>query len=114
MQGSRDVHPAPVTQFRFSGLTWNAHRTHCDPHYATEVEGDPGLVVNGLLTASLLALFSRDGRDAALTTSFTFRGTSRLFDGTLFALDVRRDGDRDRLWAAREGAGMSMSAEAAY
>ena len=40
--------------FRFSALTFNAHRIHYDRAYAMSEEGYPGLVVHGPLTALLL------------------------------------------------------------
>ncbi|WP_433468976.1 FAS1-like dehydratase domain-containing protein [Spirillospora sp. CA-128828] len=43
----------PVMLFRFSALTYNAHRIHYDEAYATEVEGHGGLVVHGPLLAIL-------------------------------------------------------------
>jgi 3-methylfumaryl-CoA hydratase len=43
----------PVMLFRFSALTYNAHRIHYDERYATEVEGHGGLVVHGPLLAIL-------------------------------------------------------------
>ncbi|WP_433478780.1 FAS1-like dehydratase domain-containing protein [Spirillospora sp. CA-142024] len=43
----------PVMLFRFSALTYNAHRIHYDEPYATEVEGHGGLVVHGPLLAIL-------------------------------------------------------------
>ena len=42
--------------FRFSAVTWNAHRIHYDWPYATGSEGYPGLVVHGPLLACLLGL----------------------------------------------------------
>ncbi len=42
--------------FRFSAVTWNAHRIHYDQPYATDLEGYPGLVVHGPLLAAELAL----------------------------------------------------------
>jgi 3-methylfumaryl-CoA hydratase len=45
----------PALLFRFSALTYNAHRIHYDQPYATRSEGYPGLVVHGPLLA-LLAL----------------------------------------------------------
>ena len=45
--------------FRFSAVTINAHRIHYDHPYATQVEGYPDLVVQGPLTAILLAEFAR-------------------------------------------------------
>jgi 3-methylfumaryl-CoA hydratase len=51
---TRLVVPQPTLLFRFSALTFNAHRIHYDRNYATVVEGYPGLVVHGPLTAVLL------------------------------------------------------------
>lgn len=42
--------------FRFSAVTWNAHRIHYDLPYATITEGYPGLVVHGPLLAALVSL----------------------------------------------------------
>jgi hydroxyacyl-ACP dehydratase HTD2-like protein with hotdog domain len=67
------VLPTEVLLFRYSALTFNAHRIHHDLRYAGEVEGYPGLVVHGPLMATLLA------RCAASTVgplrSFEFRAT---------------------------------------
>jgi 3-methylfumaryl-CoA hydratase len=43
----------PVMLFRFSALTYNAHRIHYDEEYATGAEGHAGLVVHGPLLAIL-------------------------------------------------------------
>lgn len=45
----------PVFLFRFSALTYNAHRIHYDRDYARDVEGHRGLVVHGPLQALLMA-----------------------------------------------------------
>ncbi len=42
----REVSVDPRLLFRFSALTFNAHRIHYDRPYAMEVEGYPGLVVH--------------------------------------------------------------------
>jgi 3-methylfumaryl-CoA hydratase len=47
-------HADPKLLFRFSALTFNAHRIHYDRPYAIGEEGYPGLVVHGPLTAVLL------------------------------------------------------------
>ena len=41
--------PGPVQLFRYSAVTFNAHRIHYDWPYATQVEGYPGLLVHGPL-----------------------------------------------------------------
>jgi 3-methylfumaryl-CoA hydratase len=43
----RKVRPDATLLFRYSALTFNAHRIHYDRTYAHEVEGYPGLVVHG-------------------------------------------------------------------
>jgi 3-methylfumaryl-CoA hydratase len=65
--------------FRFSALTFNAHRIHYDRPYATLEEGYPGLVVHGPLIAVLLAdlVHRHDPREI---TKFTFKGLAPLFD----------------------------------
>jgi 3-methylfumaryl-CoA hydratase len=40
--------------FQYSAATYNTHRIHYDHPYATTVEGYPGLLVHGPLTATLL------------------------------------------------------------
>merc|ERR1711964_810542 len=40
--------------FRFSALSFNAHRIHLDPHYTREVEGHRHLLVHGPLTLVLM------------------------------------------------------------
>jgi 3-methylfumaryl-CoA hydratase len=51
--------PDTRTLFRFSALTYNAHRIHYDRDYAREVEGHPDLVVHGPLQVLYLAEAAR-------------------------------------------------------
>ena len=44
----------PVMLFRYSALGYNGHRIHYDLAYARDVEGYPGLVVNGGLSTLML------------------------------------------------------------
>ncbi len=113
-QTSEQITPDPVTLFRYSALTYNAHRIHYDRDYATKEEGYPALVVHGPLTASLLVRFSRSNRDRAAMTAFSFRGTSPLFDTAPFTLHSISEGNRDMLWVERPGGGMAMTSEAIY
>ena len=69
-----------VRLFRFSALTFNAHRIHFDLPYATGVEKYPGLVVHGPMQAMLLMQAARDHHAGALPQSFRFRGIRPLFD----------------------------------
>ena len=65
--------PDPVTLFRFSALTYNAHRIHYDQHYVRDVEGFPDLVVHGPLLALLALELPRRYAPERAVTSFSFR-----------------------------------------
>jgi 3-methylfumaryl-CoA hydratase len=70
--------------FRFSALTYNAHRIHYDRDYARSVEGYPGLVVHGPLQALLMA----ETASAVLPggVHFAYQLVAPLFEG--HGLDV--------------------------
>ncbi|HRP71725.1 MAG TPA: MaoC family dehydratase N-terminal domain-containing protein [Xanthomonadaceae bacterium] len=70
--------PGPVDLFRFSAVTFNAHRIHYDRPYATGVEGYPDLVVHGPFTAAKLFAHARD-RAGRTPTAFSFRAQAPLF-----------------------------------
>jgi 3-methylfumaryl-CoA hydratase len=76
---SRTLRPDTRLLFRFSALTFNAHRIHYDRAYAAEVEGYPGLVVHGPLTAVLLLQLVRQSTPRPVG-AFSFRGVAPLFD----------------------------------
>ncbi|MBD1552457.1 transposase [Pseudomonas typographi] len=77
-QWSEPISADPLLLFRYSALTFNAHRIHYDWPYATQAEGYPGLVVHGPLTATLnLAAFTR-ANPLAHVRRFSFRGVRPL------------------------------------
>lgn len=82
---SRLITPDPRLLFRFSALTFNAHRIHYDRPYAMTEEGYPGLVVHGPLTAILLLELVRHHTSRPIT-GFSFRGQAPLFDLAPFRL----------------------------
>jgi 3-methylfumaryl-CoA hydratase len=53
------IDTSPTLLFRFSALTYNAHRIHYDRDYARDVEGYPGLLVHGPLQALAMAEAAR-------------------------------------------------------
>ena len=86
---TRELQPDTRLLFRFSALTFNAHRIHYDRAYASEVEGYPGLVVHGPLTAVLLSELVRHST-ARPMRAFSFRGVAPLFDlGPLYQINNR-------------------------
>lgn len=68
-----------VRLFRYSAITFNAHRIHFDLPYATGVEKYPGLVVQGPMQAILLmqAACRRAGR--VQPAGFSYRGVHPMF-----------------------------------
>lgn len=68
-----------VRLFRFSALTFNAHRIHFDLPYAMDIEKYPGLIVHGPLQAMMLLEAARRNNDNARPASFRFRGVQPLF-----------------------------------
>ena len=77
-QWSESVVPDSLLLFRYSALSFNAHRIHYDWPYVTETEGYPGLVVQGPLTATMnLAAFVK-ANPLARMKHFSFRGVRPL------------------------------------
>ena len=73
--------PDPVLLFRYSALSQNAHRIHYDEPYSREVEGHPGLVVQGLLLALLMLELPRRFAPDRRIDSLTWRADSSLYAG---------------------------------
>jgi 3-methylfumaryl-CoA hydratase len=82
---SLDAGTDTVLLFRFSALTNNSHRIHYDRPYATGVEGYPGLVVHGPLTAMLLAELGRS-HGIVEPSRFSFRARSPFICGDTLCL----------------------------
>jgi 3-methylfumaryl-CoA hydratase len=113
-QWERAVHPSDVLLFRYSALTFNAHRIHYDRRFAMEAEGYPGLVVHGPLIATLLLDLLRRNVPGAHVARFEFRAVSPLFDTAPFRLCGKSgtDGKSVSLWAVGPGDALAMSASA--
>jgi 3-methylfumaryl-CoA hydratase len=109
---SWDMAIDPTVLFRFSALTYNAHRIHYDRPFATEVEGYPGLVVHGPLQAVALAELCRRHRPEERLSTFRFRAVRACFDDVVLKLRGRSDGDRAELQALGHGDQTTMKAEA--
>jgi 3-methylfumaryl-CoA hydratase len=98
-QWSREITPDPVLLFRYSALTFNSHRIHYDRTYCTAVEGYPGLVVHGPLTATLLLEALREHLRDQAVTAFSFRAIAALYDTAPFRVEGRIDGSEAQVWA---------------
>jgi 3-methylfumaryl-CoA hydratase len=109
----REIEMSAPLLFRYSALTFNGYRIHYDRRYAVEVEGYPGLVVHGPLQATLLLNFASAIRGAP-PSRFAFRSLSPLFDDDPVRLHARENGEKLKLWTARENGPVAMTAEAAW
>lgn len=114
MQWDETISPDPLLLFRYSAVTYNAHRIHFDWPYVTQTEGYPGLVVQGPLTATLnLAAFVR-ANPLARVQQFSFRGTRPLISPASFKVggQLAQPGVAD-LWAGDE-TGISQRAHVVF
>ncbi|OLT12776.1 hypothetical protein BJF78_23620 [Pseudonocardia sp. CNS-139] len=107
-----DTMADPVLLFRFSALTYNSHRIHYDRPYATEVEGHPGLVVQGPLLALLALELPRRHAPDERVVSFDYRLTRPVFAPVLLTSAGRRDGDLVEVAVGATGQAPSLVATA--
>jgi hydroxyacyl-ACP dehydratase HTD2-like protein with hotdog domain len=110
---SRGIVPNEVLLFRYSALNFNAHRIHYDRPYASEVEGYPGLIVHGVLIATLLADLVRRSLPQASLSKFSFRAAAPLFHTAPFRVSGKRNADRKLpLWATNPAGALAIDASA--
>lgn len=99
--------------FRFSALTYNAHRIHYDVEYARDVEGYPGIVAHGPLQAIALAEICRRELPSRRVRSFQFRSTAPAFGGDVLELRGRMvDEGRVELTVVDSSGSVTMQAQA--
>ena len=104
------ITPTPVMLFRYSALTFNSHRIHYDADYCRQVEGFPGPVVHGSLTATFLAGLAAQ-HSGALPRRFAYRALRPLYAGAPVTLSARQQGRGLQLQAADARGRLAMTAE---
>ena len=102
--------PDPILLFRYSALTFNAHRIHFDKEFCRDEEGYPGLVVHGPLMATLMAGLARTHCPERRVTAFSFRGVSPVFEGESLTVGgtLADDGGSASLWVADGDGALAM------
>ncbi len=108
-QISRTIDPTAALLFRFSALTYNAHRIHYDRDYAMKQERYPGLVVHGPLLATLLVDHFRRHRPHDAIATFDFRAQRPVFDLAPFTLNLVDTETGADVWAADSDGYVAMS-----
>lgn len=102
--------PDAATLFRYSALTFNAHRIHYDRDYAVEVEGYPERVVQGPFQAT--ALMNYASALAGPPRRFAFRAVRPAFvDRPLTLAVIARDGPSWSLATLDDGGAICMRAD---
>ena len=107
----REIEPDERLLFRFSALTFNAHRIHYDLPYARS-EGYPALVVHGPLTAMLLANLAVHECDRPELQHFEFRAKNAFCLGERISLIGKRVTDTIELTAVNDKGVAGLSARA--
>lgn len=104
---------APTTSllFRYSALTFNAHRIHYDLDYCREVEGYRNPVVHGPLNATRLADYAEEVSGKHLR-EFSFRGLAPALLGNSITLRAEPVEQRIALQATLDDGTVCMQAEA--
>ena len=88
--------------FRFSALTFNAHRIHYDLKYAQEVEKYPHLIVHGPLQALFLMQYATVLLNST-PSNFTFRGVHPAFADNPMELVAKTNNDNLTLYTTANG-----------
>ncbi len=110
----RECRADAIVLFRYSALTFNAHRIHYDRDYVREVEGYPGLLVHGPLLATMLIdeLLRRfPGRPLL---EYSFRVLHPVFDTETFSLCGRAPeaSGQTQIWIANEAGALCLQGKA--
>ncbi|ABV92789.1 conserved hypothetical protein [Dinoroseobacter shibae DFL 12 = DSM 16493] len=106
---SQRITPDPVMLFRYSALIFYGHRIHYDADYTREVEGYPGLVVHGPLTATLLIAFGQAQSGDRPLRAATIRAVSPLFAPEAFWIEGKPTEGGARMWARTEAGHLAMT-----
>ncbi len=108
----RSVVADPVLLFRFSALTFNAHRIHYDVEYCRNEEAYPDLVVHGPMQALLLLDLAERACPERRIRHFRYRGVAPLFAPHPFLVCGKPEtGGSLRLWIEDSAGGLATSAE---
>ena len=104
-----DFTPDETFLFRYSAITFNAHRIHIDHPYTTGVEGYPALVVNGGISLLLLTEFFKRaaGREPS---EVNVRNAGLVFCGQVMHLKAQRNDPAWILWVENPDGAIRVTA----
>ena len=109
------IKPDPVLLFRYSALTFNGHRIHYDLSYVTQVEGYPGLIVNGGLSTLLVFELAREQGPSPIKF-FSSRNVKPLFVGNDLHIcgAPAVDGKTAKLWVTNHEGALALMADTEF
>jgi hydroxyacyl-ACP dehydratase HTD2-like protein with hotdog domain len=87
---------SPIGLFRFSALTFNAHKIHYDQTWSVGIENHKGLVVHGPINLLNMLDYWRDvcGKGIKEVAEVVYRATSPLYAGDVYqVLSTVAEGD---------------------
>lgn len=98
--------------FRYSAVTFNAHRIHYDTPYTVGAEGYPAILVQGQLGATLMleALLRRTG--GTRPKRFSFRGVQPIHVDEPLRVEGAQSADGWDLWIRDRSGALRMTAKA--
>lgn len=102
--GQFEFNVDPVLLFRFSALTYNAHRIHYDVDYARD-EGYPNLVVHGPLQALLMGEAIRQSGRTLIGHQFGYRLVAPTFGRQRLTVSTELGEDDAVTATVRDGVG---------
>jgi hydroxyacyl-ACP dehydratase HTD2-like protein with hotdog domain len=92
---TRDFLQTPVSLFRFSALTFNAHKIHYSPEWCRAVEGHRDAVVHGPLNLiNMLDLWrdsEKEGDAEGVPKSISYRAMSPLYVGEKYRIVLAKN-----------------------
>jgi 3-methylfumaryl-CoA hydratase len=112
----QEVVPDLVLLFRYSAIRFNSHRIHYDREYVTEIEGCPGLIVQGSLISQLMQEMCRANMPDATLIGFSFRTLKPLYDTGPFVICGAPDegGGSAALWLLDSDGALAVTATADF
>src|SRR6478736_3878171 len=80
---------SPISLFRFSALTFNAHRIHYDAAWSQGVEKHAGLVVHGPLNLIAMLDYWRDCHKGVKSLAeISYRATAPIYAGEQYVIGL--------------------------
>ena len=79
-----------VANFRYSALTFNAHKIHYDAEYCRQVEGIPGVIVSGPFLITILLQWFQSHNEHLAIQSITYKNRAPVFAGEPVSLHTTK------------------------